>query len=180
MYYDKFIPLGSKRRKALLDRLSLEQLRGTAVSFDLGGPFEDTPRRLTNHIMARLALSRSENRPPPPGTLLLGVHREPAELALRILDRTKHMYTALVDEWSQIGSTTAGFVPPDVIETIGYGDFWPHINEGLHPSESIYWRTRAYAEWQTKQTKRWMPHVQWVGSTDEAVERYREHVAVNG
>lgn len=174
VYYDRHLYMG-RRRNSIVWKLGMEMMRDLAVTNGFGGPFEDTEERLRNHLMERYALWRFTDRPPHPGTLLLGVHREPDEHEELIRRRTEAMYPLLVNEFEALLLRTNGFYTDEEKTTIGYGDFHEIVNEGLHPIDSIFRRTLALADWQNNVIRRHMPHVQWVRSADEALAAYREH-----
>jgi len=174
VYYDRHLYMG-RPRDSIVWELGMEMMRDLALMNGFGGPFEDTEDRLRNHLMERYALQRFTDRPPHPGTLLLGVHREPEEHKELIRRRTEQMYPLLVDEFEALLLRTHGFYTEEEKTTIGYGDFHEIVNGGLRPIDSIFRRTLALAEWQSNAIRRHMPHVQWVCSADEALAAYREH-----
>lgn len=104
-----------------------------AVHHGLGMPFEGGVRRLRNHIMERWGLQREWDQPPLPGTLLLGVHREPEELRERILARTEQIFPKIYQEWGAHIEQLNGFYSEQAKRTIGYGDFNPAVNKGREP-----------------------------------------------
>lgn len=185
-FYPGFHHLGAdKTEQKRLKNLSLGDLQEEAWAKGFAGPFENDPRRWRNYIMARTALQRPWDQPPHPGTLLLGVRRDPEERRARIAARLDRSYWQMVGEVDRLILSEPLFIPPHIIQTIGMGNFWGAVDMPEETREEVYRRTKqsildqtiAFAQWQEREIRSWMdPHIRWVESAEEALECYNGHL----